>query len=53
MATWIVFGLIALSRWVRFLSGRKAAVTAILGLVLLVLTIVISVVPNVSFHRLF
>jgi HemX protein len=53
MATWIVFGLIALSRWVRFLSGRKAAVTAILGIVLLVLTIVVSVVPNVSFHRLF
>ena len=53
MATWVVFGLIALSRWVRFLSGRKAAVTAVCGLVLLVLTIVVSVVPGLSFHRLF
>lgn len=53
MATWVVFGLIGLSRWVRFLSGRKAAVTAILGLVLLVLTIVVSAVPGLSFHKLF
>lgn len=53
MATWVVFGLIVLSRWVRFLSGRKAAVTAIFGLVLLVLTIIVSVVPGLSFHRVF
>lgn len=53
MATWIVFGLIALSRWVQFLSGRKAAVAAVCGLVLLVLTIVVSAVPGLSFHRLF
>jgi ABC-type uncharacterized transport system permease subunit len=52
MAAWIVFGLIALSRWVRFLSGRKAAATAVCGLVLLALTIVASLVPGVSFHRL-
>lgn len=52
MAAWVVFGLIALSRWVRFLSGRKAAATAVCGLVLLALTIVASLVPGVSFHRL-
>jgi ABC-type uncharacterized transport system permease subunit len=51
MATWIVFGIIALSRWVRFLSGRKAAVTAICGLVLLILTFVVSLVPGLSFHH--
>jgi ABC-type uncharacterized transport system permease subunit len=51
MATWIVFGIIALSRWVRFLSGRKAAVTSLCGLALLVLTFVVSLVPGLSFHR--
>jgi ABC-type uncharacterized transport system permease subunit len=51
IATWIVFGVIGLSRWVRFLSGRKVAVTAVCGLVLLLLTIVVSLVPGLSFHR--
>jgi ABC-type uncharacterized transport system permease subunit len=52
LAAWVVFGLIALSRWVRFLSGRKAAATAVCGLVLLMLTVVASLVPGISFHRL-
>ena len=52
MAAWLVFGIIAVSGWVRFLSGRKAAVTAVCGLVLIALTIVVSVVPGLSFHRL-
>jgi ABC-type uncharacterized transport system permease subunit len=52
MAAWLVFGIIAVSRWVQFLSGRKAAVTAVCGLVLIALTIVVSVVPGLSFHRL-
>jgi ABC-type uncharacterized transport system permease subunit len=52
MAAWVVFGLIGLSRWVNFLSGRKAAVTAVAGILLLLLTIVISLVPGLSFHRL-
>jgi ABC-type uncharacterized transport system permease subunit len=51
MTAWIVFGLIALSRWVRFLSGRKAAVTAVFGLVMLVGTIVVASVPGLSFHH--
>ena len=48
---WIIFGVIGLSRWVRFLSGRNAALTAICGLGLLVFTLVVSLVPGLSFHR--
>jgi ABC-type uncharacterized transport system permease subunit len=51
MATWVVFGIIGLSRWVRALTGRRVALAAVCGLVLLVLSIVISVVPGLSFHR--
>jgi ABC-type uncharacterized transport system permease subunit len=52
MATWVVFGIIGLSRWVRYLTGRKVAVTAVCGLVLLLLTIAVSLIPGLSFHRL-
>lgn len=51
MATWVVFGVIGLSRWVRVLSGRRVAVAAVFGIMLLILSIVVSLVPGLSFHR--
>jgi ABC-type transport system involved in cytochrome c biogenesis permease subunit len=51
MATWVVFGIIAASRWARFLNGRRAALTAVVGLLLIVATVTVSLVPGLSFHR--
>ena len=45
MATWAFFGLIAASRWIKMLSGRRAAVFAVAGLTLVFLTLVLASVP--------
>lgn len=51
LALWVLFGVIALSRWVRFLTGRRAAVAASWGLGLVVITWLISVLPGITFHK--
>ncbi len=51
LGLWILFGVIGLSRWVRFLSGRKTALAAVIGLVLIALTMMVSLVPGLTFHR--
>jgi ABC-type uncharacterized transport system permease subunit len=45
MITWIFFGLIAASRWIRLLSGRRAAILALSGLTLVFLTLVVASMP--------
>ena len=50
LALWIVFGLIGLSKWLKFLSGRRAARVAVLGLGLVVLSLLISIIGLHSFH---
>lgn len=51
LGLWVLFGVIALSRWVRFLTGRMAAVAAGWGLGLVVITWLISVLPGITFHK--
>ncbi len=48
---WLLFGAIGISRWTKLLSGRKAAVAAVAGLGVLVVTLAVSLVPGLSFHR--
>ena len=50
LVTWIFFGLIAASRWIRMLSGRRAAIFALAGLTLVFLTIIMASVPLGSLH---
>jgi len=49
---WIVFGLIGASRWIKFLSGRRAARIAVLAAALLVLSVIVSFLPRGPFHVL-
>ena len=48
---WIVFGLIGSSRWLRFLSGRRAAIVAVTAAMLLIFAVVVSFLPLGSIHE--
>lgn len=48
---WVVFGLIASSRWLRFLSGRRAAGMAVVAASLLIITVIVSFLPLGSIHE--
>jgi len=50
MVTWIFFGLIAASRWIHFLSGRRAAEFAVAGFLLVLLSLVLVSVPLGTLH---
>lgn len=50
MALWIHFLLIAFSRKIRGWTARRASIAAVAGLVTLILTILITLVPAVTFH---
>jgi ABC-type transport system involved in cytochrome c biogenesis permease subunit len=50
MVTWIIFGLIGASRWIRFLTGRRAALVAVGGVSLVFLTLLVSFAPSATFH---
>ena len=51
IALWLHFGVIALPRKFAFVTGARAAKAAAFGLVLLLLTLVVSAVPGLSFHK--
>jgi len=48
---WVIFGVIGSSRWIRFLSGRRAAIVAVAAASLLVLAVVVSFLPLGSIHE--
>lgn len=48
---WVIFGLIASSRWLRVLSGRRAAILAVLAGSLLILAVIVSFLPLGSIHE--
>lgn len=48
---WIIFGLIGSSRWLRLLSGRRAAVVAVVAASLLILAVIVSFLPLGSIHE--
>lgn len=48
---WIVFGLIGSSRWLRFLSGKRAAIVAVTAATLLILAVIVSFLPLGSIHE--
>ncbi len=50
LIAWVIFGVIGASRWVRFLSGRRAAVIAVAAAAFLVLAMIVSLVPAGAFH---
>lgn len=45
LVTWLLFGVISISRWVKGLSGRRAALVALGGVSLVLLALVLSFVP--------
>jgi hypothetical protein len=49
LVIWLVFGVIGLSRWVRLLSGRRAAQIAVFAATALVLIVAVSFGPFGSF----
>lgn len=49
---WVVFGLIGGSKWLRVLSGRRAALVAVTAASLLLVSLVISLIPFGSLHVL-
>lgn len=51
MAIWVHFGLIAFSRRIRGFSARRASIAAVAGLVTLLITILMTLVP-ITFHQL-
>lgn len=51
LALWAHFGLIALPRRFAFVTGRRAATAAAAGCGLLILTLLVSAAPGLSFHR--
>ncbi len=51
LVLWVVFGLIGSSRWLGFLSGRRAAILASTAAALLVLAVVVSFLPLGSIHE--
>ncbi|HYC76036.1 MAG TPA: cytochrome c biogenesis protein CcsA [Planctomycetota bacterium] len=51
LALWIHFGLVALPRRVAFVTGARAAKASAAGFVLLLLTLLVSAIPGLSFHR--
>ncbi len=52
IALWIHFGVIAFSRHIRGFTARYASWAAAAGLVALLLTIAVSLLPSVTFHDL-
>lgn len=48
---WILFGVIGASRWIRFLSGRRAAVVAVASVTLFVAALIVSFLPLGSIHE--
>lgn len=52
LALWIHFGLIAFSRWIRGLSAHRASFAAAAGMVTLIVTLLLMLVPAVTFHAL-
>lgn len=52
MVVWVHFGLIAFSRHIRGWTARRASIAAVAGLVTLLLTIALTLIPAVKLHRL-
>ncbi len=52
IAIWVHFGLIAFSRFVPGITARRASMFALVGLVVLLLTIALTLIPTLTFHEL-
>ncbi len=51
IALWIHFGMIAFSRRIRWLSERRASIAAVAGVVTLLITILVILIPKATFHQ--
>jgi ABC-type uncharacterized transport system permease subunit len=52
IVVWLHFGLISFSRRLPGLTARRTSIAAVIGLVTLLLTIALTLVPAATFHRL-
>ncbi len=52
LAVWLHFGVIAFSRYIRGVSARRASYAAAAGLVVLILTLLLTLLPSATFHSL-
>jgi len=50
LAIWVHFGVIAFSRQIRGLSARRASFAAAAGLIVLILTLLLTLLPSATFH---
>ncbi|MAG58565.1 MAG: hypothetical protein CMJ83_19935 [Planctomycetes bacterium] len=51
LVLWLLFGVIGASPWIRGLTGRRAAVVAVLGASLLIVTLIVTFLPLGSIHE--
>jgi len=52
MAVWVHFGWIAFSKHIRGATARRASLAAVVGLVTILVTILLTMIPAATFHRL-
>lgn len=48
---WLHFGAIAFSRWIRGFNARRASIAATVGLVVVLLSLALLLVPGTTFHH--